>query len=198
MNKYIDISKDKIKIDDRFYLRFWEKNDLDDLHEMAKIEGVGENLGWKHSESIEDTEILLNEYLKNKCNFAIIDGKYEKAIGSLGIEEYTLSEHIMTFNSYGRELYGYISPKYWGNKIMSKAVDLVLNHSFTKLGLDFMIVGHFDDNLKSKKIAKNMGFVYLNTIDFETKYGKIVPTALYRLDKKDYLKNRKKDSKIDE
>ena len=189
MNKKINNEKVNLKIDERFYLRTWYEKDILDLHEMLSVEGVGENLGFSHSESIETTKSKLNSYIEERCNFAIIDSKNGKAIGSLGLEKYTPKELLVTFDKhYGRELYGYVSPKYWGNRIMTKSIYQVLKYGFEVEDLDFIIAGHFYDNDKSKRMIKRFGFTYTNTIDFETKYGKTVKTLLYILWKEDFIK----------
>lgn len=196
MNKKIDNSNAYLKIDGRFILRAWKKEDLPDLHEMLIVEGVPENLGFRHSQTMEDTQKKLDGYLDEKCNFAIVDTKVNKVIGSLGLEKYTPSELLVSYDKdYGRELYGYVSPEYWGHRIMSRSIRQVMEYGFEKENLDFIIAGHFHDNIKSKRMIKSYGFTYTNTIQLKTSFGKIVPTDLYILWRKDFEQHRAADFK---
>lgn len=189
MNKEIDIRNVHLKLDERFYLRFWTPNDLDDLHEMLEKDGVAENLGMKQSLSLEDSLRVLKKYLRQTCNFAIVDGKKDKVIGSLGLENYTPSELLVEYKKeYGRELYGYISPLYWGNRLMSRSIECVVKYAFDDAKLDFIIAGHYQENIKSKKMIERMHFSYTNTIDYVTAYENIVPVDLYILWEKEYRK----------
>jgi hypothetical protein len=66
----IDITKTMIEID-RVILRDWQEEDLNDFFEYASVKGIGEMAGWKHHDSIEVTEKILQTFISEKNVFAI-------------------------------------------------------------------------------------------------------------------------------
>ena len=44
----------------RLIIRPFRMEDLNDLYEYAKVEGVGEKAGWKHHTSITESNIILD------------------------------------------------------------------------------------------------------------------------------------------
>ncbi len=104
----------KIIETDRLILRAFSQTDLDDFNEYASVEGVGEMAGWKHHESKDESNKILNSFIENDKVFAVILKESGKVIGSLGVEEYSREDAFTEFNSYyGREL-GYALSKTTG------------------------------------------------------------------------------------
>jgi [ribosomal protein S5]-alanine N-acetyltransferase len=71
MDINIDITKTTIETD-RVILRAWQESDVNDFYEYASIQGVGEMAGWKHHDSIEVTEKILQTFISKKkcfCNY---------------------------------------------------------------------------------------------------------------------------------
>ena len=90
---------------ERLILRPFKQSDLDDFHEYASVEGVGEMAGWKHHETKEHTQLILDKFISNDKTFAIVLKENNKVIGSLGIEEYGMEEKLSEFFNYnGREI----------------------------------------------------------------------------------------------
>lgn len=65
MNKDIDISNVRLNIP-RTLLRPFEKDDLEDFYEYAKVSGVGERAGWTHHKNIDETKLILDQFIKGK------------------------------------------------------------------------------------------------------------------------------------
>ena len=100
MNADIDISNVVLRTE-RLILRPWRMDDLNDFYEYASVDGVGQMAGWKPHESVEESRSILNMFINEKKTFAI---EYEgKAIGSLGIEEYSEAELPEYHDERGRE-----------------------------------------------------------------------------------------------
>ena len=107
MNADIDISNVVLRTE-RLILRPWRMDDLNDFYEYASVDGVGQMAGWKPHESVEESRSILNMFINEKKTFAI---EYEgKAIGSLGIEEYSEAELPEYHDEMGREL-GFVLSK---------------------------------------------------------------------------------------
>ena len=101
MNVNIDISKTTLKTE-RLILRPWVLSDLEDFHEYAKVDGVGQMAGWLPHENKEKSLEILKKFIDGKKTFAI---EYQgKVIGSLGIEKYNESELPEFNDKRGREL----------------------------------------------------------------------------------------------
>ena len=144
---------------DRLILRQFKQEDLKDFFEYASVEGVGEMAGWRHHESIEKTQEILNDFIKEDKTFAIVLKENNKVIGSLGIEKYGM-EHALTefYNYQGREIGYVLSKTYWNKGLMSEAVKAIINYLFNDLDLDFLTCGYYDFNIQSKRVQEKCGF----------------------------------------
>ena len=160
MNAYIDISDTVIKTD-RLTLRPWKNSDLDDFFEYASVPGVGEAAGWPHHKTKEESENILDMFIREKKTFAI---EYEgKVIGSVGIELYDENQLPEFADKAGREIGFVLSKDYWGKGLMPEAVSGVIKWLFDEVGLDFIVCGHSPENLRSKRVQEKLGFKYQYT-----------------------------------
>lgn len=56
------------------YLRPFKQSDLEDIFLYASVIGVGENAGWKHHTSKEESQaVLYNHFLVDPNTFAIVE-----------------------------------------------------------------------------------------------------------------------------
>lgn len=168
MNKKIDISNVILKTD-RLILRPWKEEDLNDFYEYARVDGVGQLAGWNPHKSIEESQNILNSFIKHKKTFAI---EYKgKVIGSLGIESYNEENYPELNQLQGREIGYVLSKDYWGQGIMPEAVKSVIQYLFEVEKLDFILVGHFTRNKQSARVIEKCGFNFIKTTKYETMYG---------------------------
>lgn len=159
MNAEIDISEIKLETN-RLIIRKWKSSDLKDFYEYAKVDGVGQNAGWKPHESIEESKKILDLFIQNRHTFALELKENHKVIGSLGIELYRekLTDELEKLK--GREI-GYVLNKdYWGKGIMPEAVTKVIQYCFEDLKLDFLLCSHFNFNKQSKRVIEKCGFEF--------------------------------------
>ena len=141
---------------ERLLLRPFEQADLYEFHEYASVEDVGEMAGWKHHETVEQTQEILDRFIEEKKTFAIVLKENNKVIGSLGVEKYGMEEALTEFDNYkGREIGYVLSKDYWGRGIMPEAVHAVIDYLFNDLDLDFLICGYYDFNKQSKKVFES-------------------------------------------
>lgn len=190
MNAKVDISGVRLETE-RLILREWNLQDLDDFFEYASIPEVGPMAGWPPHENKEISLKILNKFIEEKKTFAIIFKENNKAIGSLGIEEYGLEDKLTEFIPYQGRSIGYVLSKdYWGKGLMPEALKEVINYCFNDLNYDFLLSGHFDFNHRSCRVQEKCGFVPYRKIDFDTKLGKEEPGVLM------LLKNPNKDIKF--
>lgn len=169
----------KIIETNRLILRVFNKNDLEDFYEYAKVEGVGEMAGWKHHERIEETKEILDIFIKEDKVFAIVDKGLNKVIGSIGVEEYGLEDKLSEFKQYsGRELGFVLSKNYWGQGIMVEACLAIIDYLFNDLDLDFITCGHFERNNQSKRVQEKIGFKPYRKMIFNTRMNTKEPGTL--------------------
>ena len=178
MNANFEIGELVIETE-RLILRPFKQSDLHDFNEYASVPGVGEMAGWKHHETIEKTQEILDMFIKEDKTFAIVFKDNNKVIGSLGVEKYGLEDKLSEFNSYyGREIGYVLSKDYWGKGIMSEAVGAVINYLFNDLKLDFLTCGYYDFNNQSKRVQEKCGFKPYRKLVMDTRLGTKEPGVL--------------------
>ncbi|MCR4911890.1 MAG: GNAT family N-acetyltransferase [Bacilli bacterium] len=180
MNAEIDVTNIVLETD-RLILRIFRQEDLDDFFEYASVPGVGEMAGWPHHPDKNESKYRLDKFIREKHTFAIVHKADNKVIGSLGIEECDAEGKLTEFASLrGREI-GYVLAKpYWGQGIMPEAVKCVVNYLFDVLDYDFLLCGHYDFNLQSKRVQEKCGFVpYRTGLKFNSKLNdELIPGSL--------------------
>ena len=178
MNANFEIGELVIETE-RLILRPFKQSDLRDFNEYASVPGVGEMAGWKHHETIEKTQEILDMFIKEDKTFAIVFKKNNKVIGSLGVEKYGLDDKLTEFNSYyGREIGYVLSKDYWGKGIMPEAVGAVIKYLFNDLNLDFLTCGYYDFNNQSKRVQEKCGFKPYRKLVMDTRLGTREPGVL--------------------
>ncbi|WP_317366424.1 GNAT family protein [uncultured Tyzzerella sp.] len=174
---------------DRLLLRNFNKDDLDDLFEYAKIDEVGINAGWIPHTSKEHSMLVLNMFINDKNTFAIVYKENNKVIGSISLSRDKIRQDIKS------KCLGYVLSKdYWAKGIMTEAVNKILEYSFCIINLDIVSISHFKDNIASKRVIEKNGFYYEGTFrnSFLLHNGQIKDRCFYSLTKMEYLnkKNR--------
>ena len=116
----------KIIETERLILRPFRREDVNDFYEYASVEGVGEMAGWKHHESIAESQSIINSFIEDDNVFAVCLRESNKVIGSVGVEKYEMEDSLTEFKDYcGRELGYVLSKAYWGKGLMPEAVNAV-------------------------------------------------------------------------
>ena len=178
MNKQIDITN-VVLTTDRLTLRPWRESDLNDFYEYASVDGVGQMAGWNPHRNVEESKAILSRFIEGKHVFAL---EYKgKTIGSLGIEEYREKYYPELDALQGREIGYVLSKDYWGQGLMPEAVKAVIDWLFHEVGLDFIMVGHFDWNFQSRRVVKKCGFQYIKTTKYKTRYDTVENSVEYIL-----------------
>lgn len=182
MNAPIDISQIKLTTP-RLILRPWKESDLQDLYAYASVDGVGQMAGWLPHKNMEESKEILTRFIEGKRVFAL---EYQgKVIGSLGIEQYHEKDYPELDSLRGREIGYVLSKAYWGNGLMPEAVSAVIRWLFRQEQLDFIIVGHFDHNHRSRRVIEKCGFRYNKTTKYTTRYHTVENSMEYILYRKE-------------
>ncbi len=177
MNASIDVTGLHLETP-RLILRPWAQEDLADFFEYSRVPGVGEMAGWKHHESIEDSQKILEMFQQDKKTLALQLKENGKVIGSLGLEE--LDPDPLP-EQQGREI-GYVLNKdYWGRGLMPEAVQAVIDYCFGTLHYDFLTCGHFVQNKRSQRVIEKTGFSYFAETEYKTRYDTVERSRNYIL-----------------
>ncbi len=166
----------------RLYLRCWRQEDLEDFYAYASVPGVGEMAGWKHHASMEESKRILDSFISEKNIFALVWKPTGKVIGSLGLHPSWASSEP-EYQKYAVKEIGYVLSKdYWGQGIMPEAVTAVIRFCFEKLSLAALTVGHFEENLQSRRVIEKCGFRFVKNSVYGAKdLGKSFPNRDYIL-----------------
>lgn len=172
MDALIDVSDIKIETR-RLILRPFSQADLADFNQYAQVPGVGEMAGWKHHESIEESQCILNMFINEKKTLAMVDKATLRVIGSIGLEK-TSQELGDTFLSLrGRDIGYVLAQDYWGQGRMAEAVQAVIDNVFNVLDFDFLSCAYFLYNHQSERITQKCGFTQVKQIDYITRMNTV-------------------------
>lgn len=170
----------------RLRIREWHKEDLQDFYEYASMEEIGHMAGWNHHTCIEDSQKILDLFIREKKTFAVVWKQTGKVIGSIGLEPI----HVNIDDHYelkkGREIGYALHRGAWGKGIMPEAVREVIRYCFEELDYDFLYCGHFLFNHQSQRVIEKLGFHYLKDVDFSTQNGQKQQSKLYIMTKEQY------------
>ncbi len=140
----------------RLTLRPFEQSDLQDFYAYARVDGVGQMAGWIPHRNIEETQVILNHFLKDRNNFAVVENG--RTIGSIGLNPYS-AEYFPQYDSLRVTDIGYVLAKdRWGNGLMPEAAGAVLKWVFEEKKIDVVICGNFVSNPQSGRVKEKLGF----------------------------------------
>lgn len=128
-----------------------------------------------------------NEIFQNNCGRWIItiDG-IDKYIGDIGFHNYQ-EEHRKVEIGYR------LMRAYWGQGIMSKCMQVLLNYGFTELGYNRVEAYVDTRNEASISLLCRNGFQYEGTLrECEYEYGSYVDLAVYSILKREFIKEESK------
>jgi len=176
---------------DRLLLRNWKLSDSQDLYEYGKSDLVGPNAGWPPHKSENESKEIIEMFIRDDDVLAIELKSENKVIGGIGLHNKIPDESLKDLNQ--REIGYVLNPKYWGNGYIPEAVNGLLKMGFEELQLDLIWCGHFEDNIKSKRVNEKCGFIFQFKKD--SKLGllnnKPVTTWYYKLSSNDYFNNNR-------
>lgn len=178
MNAQIDISNVTLTTE-RLVLRPWLETDLEDLYEYARVDGVGQMAGWMPHENPAESRAVLQMFMNGKKTFAV---EYAgKVVGSLGIEIYREDHYPQLAQLRGREIGYALAKDCWGKGLMTEAVRAVIDWLFGQQGLDFLLIYHFENNARSRRVIEKTGFQFVKTVIYDTQLDTKEPSREYIL-----------------
>lgn len=170
----------KVLETERLILRPFVINDVQDVFDYASLETVGPNAGWAVHQDIEHTTKIVEMFIKENDVLAVYHKKDNKVIGSIGLHKKNID---------GKTVYelGYVlSTHYEGQGIMTEAARRVLKYAFEEVKALEVVVYHFIENNKSRRVIEKLGFTYIDNIEYETLNYGIKLSKRYVLTQNDY------------
>ena len=174
----------------RLLLRQWKIEDCDDLYEYGKDEEVGPNAGWRPHKSVEESQKIIEMFIRNNDSYAIVLKEENKVIGGIGLHNKRTAENVQGLRQ--REIGYVLNPKYWGNGYVPEAVESLLAYGFNKMNLDLIWCGHYDYNYKSKRVNEKCGFNYKFTRKEKLVFfnDREVKVLYYNMSKEEYMERK--------
>lgn len=141
----------------RLILRPWCEDDAEALYQQAKDPQVGPPAGWPVHTSVENSREIIKTVLSEKEVYAVCL-KNDIPIGSIGLH---LVPHTdLTDRADECELGYWIGREYWGRGLIPEASQAILAHAFGELGMRAVWCGHYEGNIKSRRVQEKLGFEY--------------------------------------
>ncbi len=167
-------------------LRRPQAYDLVSFFYYASKPSVGPSAGWFPHRNLDDTKSILDTFIREGNIWAITIKPDDVMVGSIGLH----SRQIDQVNGEGCEIGFALDDGYWNKGYMTEGVKLVIDYVFKVLAFDYLLVGHADFNIASKKVVEKCGFKYQYT-SHKTylENPDIMNVLYYKLTKKEYLGN---------
>ncbi|MBR5996158.1 MAG: GNAT family N-acetyltransferase [Eubacteriaceae bacterium] len=167
----------------RLILRGWEADDLEDLHDYSSDMRVGPPAGWKPHFSKEESVVVLADFIKNGCVWAIEYKENNKVIGSISLDKDAARRDVDC-----RELGYALSADYWGMGLMTEAARAVIDYGFETAGLRCISAAHFPGNDASRRVLEKCGFRKEGMLNYSYRLynGRVLSTVQYIMMSEDW------------
>jgi len=180
----MDVSNTVITTD-RLVLRPLTMDDLADYYAYASEPGVGEMAGWKHHETMKESEAKLRRAIRRRQTFAITRKEDGKLIGTFGFRPSWANDEEAYANYKVKEIGFSIAKPFWGQGLVPEAVNALVAYGFYELKLDAVTCCHFADNLQSRRVIEKCGFRFVRqSTHTAVQLQKTLPDRKYILLKK--------------
>ena len=141
----------------RLILRPWTENDAESLYNYAKDPAIGPIAGWPPHTSVENSREIIRDILSAPETYAVVLKETNEPIGSVGIM-FADGVHSAEIQDGDAEIGYWIGVPYWGQGLIPEAVQRLLKRCFVELDVKRVWCGHYDGNIKSRRVMEKCGF----------------------------------------
>lgn len=145
----------------RLILRPWCEDDAEALYFYAKDPKVGLPAGWMPHTSVEYSREIIRDVLSGDEIYAIVLKDTVCPVGSIGIMDKTVGHAPMSDTE--REIGYWLGVPYWGQGMITEAMEAVIDRCFNKLCCTGLWCGYYEGNIGSWRVQEKCGFVYHHT-----------------------------------
>ena len=175
-----------IYIDENILLRKWQKDDADALSIIANNYNIAKNLSnqYPYPYSLEDATRFIKE-VSDLTPLSVFAIEYKgKLAGSFG---YIFHKDIWKKNV---ELGYWLAEEYWGNGIMTKIINIMINYAFQNFNINRIFAKIFGNNIGSQKVCEKAGMKKEAVLE-KTLYknGKYYDEIIYSIQRNQPFKN---------
>ena len=139
----------------RLTLRPWAESDAEELYKYASDKDVGYPAGWLAHTSVENSLEIIRTVLSAEETYAVCLKENGKPIGCVGLHRNDIAEDDDEY-----ELGYWLGKEFWGQGIIPEASGELLRRAFCDLGMKRIWCGHYEGNLKSRRVMEKLGFKY--------------------------------------
>lgn len=151
----------------RLILRSWTEHDAESLYNYAKDPAIGPIAGWPPHTSVENSREIIRDILSAPETYAVVLKETNEPIGSVGIM-FADGVHSADMQDGDAEIGYWIGVPYWGQGLIPEAVQRLLKRCFVELDVKRVWCGHYDGNIKSRRVMEKCGFKYHHTEEGKT------------------------------
>lgn len=151
----------------RLILRPWTENDAESLYNYAKDPAIGPIAGWPPHTSVENSREIIRNILSAPETYAVVLKETNEPIGSVGIM-FADGVHSAEIQGGDAEIGYWIGVPYWGQGLIPEAVQRLLKRCFVELDVKRVWCGHYDGNIKSRRVMEKCGFKFHHTEEGKT------------------------------
>ena len=167
-------------------LRPWRECDAEALYRYASDPDVGPIAGWPPHASVGESLEIIRTVFAAPETYAVVLKDTDEPVGCCGIM-FPNNLHAADMSRREAEIGYWIGKPYWGQGLIPEAVGALLARCFNELGLDAVWCGHYDGNVKSKRVCEKSGFRYHHTNrDVVSPLGDRRTEHFYHMAKEDY------------
>ena len=141
----------------RLILRHWKESDADDLYKYASDPDVGPSCGWPPHRDIAESLNIIKNVLIGKESYAVCLQEDDKAIGDIKLK---LKHSDIVKGDDECEVGCWIGKPFWGQGLMSEALEEVMRHAFEDIGMNKIWACYYAGNDRSKHLQEKAGFKY--------------------------------------
>jgi ribosomal-protein-serine acetyltransferase len=178
----------RFQLTDDAYLRLWETDDADELHELiaANHAHLAPWMPWVDGR-IDDTRAFIastRQLIGEDAGLQTAIVERERIIGSIGTNHFS-REHR------GTELGYWIAADAGGRGLMTRAVTAYLDQCFGPWALERVAIGASVDNARSRAVAERLGFTLEGVLRRAFRVGEEQQdVAMYALLRAEWLSGR--------
>ena len=185
----------------RLVLRPFRESDAQMMfNNWASDEEVTRYLLWFTHQEVEETKDVVSAWVdlygdRDYYHWALEHKVTGDLLGSIIL--FDMGPFFPLSRRYKAEVGYCLGRKWWGHGLASEAVAAIFEFSFLELGLKRLVARHDHRNLASGRVMQKlqMSHTRFKKKAERGKDGKWIDCDFYRLDQKDYLKNRQMDER---
>ena len=151
----------------RLKLRTCTETDVQSVSNYAKDPAIGPIAGWPPHTSVENSREIIRDILSAPETYAVVLKETNEPIGSVGIM-FADGVHSADMQDGDAEIGYWIGVPYWGQGLIPEAVQRLLKRCFVELDVKRVWCGHYDGNIKSRRVMEKCGFKYHHTEEGKT------------------------------